>query len=142
MLIFKKSVNYDPVSVSQILSEVDLSKVIYYTPGEFPDYPADLELSEKQLEIQQTGGTWSEIFDTSNIINQYPILAVILWYLAISVLGLVFYPIVRLGFNGLMDKGYAFSKLFGMLFVALIVWIGGSYGVSVTQSFIWICRST
>lgn len=138
VLIFKKSVNYDSVSVTKILSEVDLSKVIYFTPGEFPDYPADLELSEKQLEIQQTGGTWSDIFDTSNIVNRYPVLAVLLWYLAISILGLVFYPIVRLGFNGLMDKGYAFSKLFAMLFVALIVWIGGSYGVSVTRGFIRI----
>jgi YYY domain-containing protein len=138
VLIFKKSVNYDQISVSEILSEVDLSKVIYYTPGEFPDYPADLELSEKQLEIQQAGGTWSDIFDSSNVINQNPILAVILWYLAISVLGLVFYPIVRLGFSGLIDKGYAFSKLFAMLFVALIVWIGGSYGIFVTREFIWI----
>ncbi len=138
VLIFKKIANYDPIHVSKILNEVDLKKVIYITPGEFPDYPADLELSEEQFSGQQAGGTWSKIFDTSNLINQNPPLAVVIWYLAITALGLVFYPIVRLGFNGLVDKGYAFSKLFAMVFISLFVWVGGSYGIQVTRGFIWI----
>ncbi len=138
VLIFKKSANYDPVKVSQILGEVDLSKVLFYTPGEFPDYPADLMLPESQENIQQTGGTWSAIFDTSSLFNQNQVVAVIIWYLAITILGLIIYPLVRLGFNGLIDKGYGFSKLFALLFISFLVWIAGSNGISVTRGFIWI----
>lgn len=138
VLIFKKSDHYNPMAVSKILNEVDLNKVIYITPGEFPDYPANLELSEHQFSIQKAGGTWSDIFDTSNLINRYPVLAVVVWYLAVTLLGFIFYPIVRLGFNGLLDKGYPFSKLLAMLLVSFFVWIGGSYGIAVTKGFIWI----
>ncbi len=138
VLIFKKSDSYDPILVSKILNEVDLNKVIYLTPGEFPDYPANLELSEKEFNAQQAGGTWSEIFDTSSLVNQYPIVAIAMWYLALTLLGIICYPIVRLGFTGMVDKGYAFSKLFALLLVSLIVWLGGSYGISVTRGFIWI----
>lgn len=138
VLIFKKIDQYDPVIVSKILGSVDLSKVIFFTPGNFPDYPVDLKLPARRLEVQRDGGTWSEIFDTSKWINQAPVLSVVLWYLVIMILGWVMYPITRLGFNGLFDKGYAFSKLFAMLLVSLLVWLGGSFGLSVTKPFISI----
>jgi YYY domain-containing protein len=138
VLIFKKTENYDTIQVSQILSDIDLDKVLYFTPGEFPDYPADLELPEKRLVTQQSGGTWSEIFDTTRLINQHPFLAVILWYFAITLLGWAIYPIVRLGFSGLIDKGYPFSKLLSMLIISLLVWLGGSFSISVTRGFIWV----
>ncbi len=138
VLIFKKSNNYDPMKVSQIFEEVDLTKVQYFTPKEFPDYPANLMMSESQAEIQQSGGTWSELFNTSSFINQNQVVTVIVWYLAILGLGILFYPLVRLGFNGLIDKGYAFSKLFALLIISFFVWIGGSNGILVTRQFIWI----
>ncbi|HSM25041.1 MAG TPA: DUF2298 domain-containing protein, partial [Anaerolineaceae bacterium] len=138
VMIFKKADYYDPLSVSNILGEVDLSKVIHFTPGNFPDYPVDLELPSKRLEIQRNGGTWSELFDTSRLINQVPVLGAGLWYFAIMALGWVLYPITRLGFNGLFDKGYAFSKLFAMILVSLLIWLGGSFGLEVTKSFIWL----
>jgi YYY domain-containing protein len=138
VLIFKKTQDYETGKVAQILGEVDLGKVLYFTPGEFPDYPANLELPAKRLEGQLAGGTWAEIFDTTNVVNQNPVLAVILWYLAITLLGWMIYPIVRLGFNGLVDKGYPFSKFLGMVIVSFFVWLGGSYGISVTRGFIWI----
>lgn len=136
VMIFKKSDDFNLLQVSNILGSVDLNKVIYFTPGEFPDYPANLELPAKRLENQRASGTWSELFDTSNFVNRSPFLAVVFWYIVILLLGWLLYPITRLAFNGLIDKGYAFSKLFAILLISLIVWLGGSFGISVSRAFI------
>ena len=138
VLIFKKSEDFSIEPSQKILSSVGLSKVIDKTPGEFPDYPALLELPETDLQIQQKGGTWAELFNRNAIINKYPVLSVLFWYTAILLFGWILYPIVRLMLPGLVDKGYAFSKLIGMLLLALFVWWAGSSGIVITRVLIAI----
>ncbi len=136
VLIFKKSDNYEPKQVLNILSSVDLSKVLSLTPAKVPDYPANLELPQEKLIIDEQGGTWAELFQRNSIVNSNPLLSIALWYLSITIFGWLIYPIVRLMMSGLVDKGYAFSKLIGMLLVAIIVWWAGSYNVQVTRQLI------
>lgn len=136
VLIFKKSKNYEPTQVLNILSAIDLSKVLSLTPAKVPDYPANLELPPQKLTINSQGGTWADLFKRDSIVNSSPLLSIALWYFSITIFGWLIYPIVRLMMSGLSDKGYAFSKLIGMLLLAIIVWWAGSYNFQVTRQFI------
>ena len=82
---------------------------------------------------QQTGGTWSELFNINNVINKYPGVGAVYWYIVVGLLGLLVFPFVHLAFPGLKDKGYAFSRLTGMLLFALLSWWTGSLGIPVTR---------
>lgn len=132
VLIFKKTDSHDSASVQKILGSIDLTNVPsisnYQNSGNNLK-STNLMLPADRLEAQQAGGTWSEIFNTSSLINKYPGLGIIVWYLAISLLGWIVFPTVRIVFHGLKDRGYPFGRLFGLLVLACITWILGSYKV-------------
>jgi len=141
VLIFKKSKDYDPIQLREILRSVDLSKVVYFTPGEAANYKGpdpeglyeprfNLMLPEDRLQSQREGGTWSALFDRDRLINSSEFLAGAAFYCLVSFLGLVAYPIIRMALPGLADRGYPLSKLAGLLILAFAVWILGSVGVS------------
>ena len=50
----------------------------------------------------------------------------LLWYLSVSLLGLVAYPILRLALPGLEDGGYPLARTAGMLILSYLVWLAGS----------------
>jgi len=133
VLIFKKTDQYDPAKVRAILGVIDLSKVIGLTPKTASVYKGNLTLAGVSLAIQQAGGTWSDYFSYENPLNKYPALAVIVWYLVITLLGWLVFPTVRIAFGGMIDKGYPLSKLSGLLILAFMVWIAGSYGISFSR---------
>ena len=127
VLIFQKTDAYDPGYVRELLTSVDLTKVIHLTPRKAGPFPGNLLLPTARLEEQRTGGTWSALFDREAIYNRYPGLAVVIWYLTLSLLGWVVYPFVRLALRGLPDRGYPLARLVGMLLLAYPVWLLGSY---------------
>jgi YYY domain-containing protein len=143
VLIFKKSDTYDPLAVRELLGTVDLSKVVYFTPGDAgiyqgaasdPENPqSSLMLPEDRLAEQREGGTWSDLFDRDSLLNTSKPLAVIVFYLLVTVLGWLTYPIIRLAFPGLADRGYPLAKLGGLLILGFGVWILGSLGVPFTR---------
>ncbi|MCJ7694776.1 MAG: DUF2298 domain-containing protein [Anaerolineaceae bacterium] len=144
VLIFQKTSEYDPLVVHEILQDVDLSQVVNITAKQADNYqPPTLDgnpspkttllLPEDDLLTQRENGTWSELFDRNAVINTNPVLAVIALYLFITLLGFLVYPMVRLALPGLVDKGYAFTKLVGMLLLAYIVWLAGSVGINITK---------
>ena len=133
----------------RLLRSVDLSKVVYFTPGDAADYQAvdpeaandpenTLMLPEDQWEEQQESGTWSELFDRESLLNTSQPMAVIAFYGLVLVLGILCYPLVRLALPGLADRGYPLSKLAGLLVLAFVVWILGSFGVPFTRTTIWL----
>jgi len=129
VLIFKKTDDYTSEKVRDILGAVDLSKVIHLTPKEASNYKGNLVLPSERWAEQQQAGTWSELFDRGDLINRYPVLGLLAWYILITLMGLCVYPLTRIVFRGLNDRGYPLAKLFGLLLLAFIVWILGSFGV-------------
>ena len=136
VLIFAKQADFDPIVVNAILGNVDVSRVRNVPPNEIGTVSPDLLLTDEQLELQQTGGTWSELFSRASLINRYQPLGVIAWWLTITVLGLLAFPLVRTAFPGLRDGGYPLSKLVALLFVAWASWMAGSIGLRYTQGTI------
>src|SRR3989304_6314699 len=51
------------------------------------------------------------------------------WWVVIQVIGAVAFPIGCVFFNRLPDRGYAFSKVLGLLLVGYLLWIGAVTGV-------------
>ena len=134
VMIFKKTQDFDINTVNSLLSVVDLTEVIHLTPLQASERKhATLMLDASRRETEQAGGTWSQIFDTNALYNQHPWMAVALWYLVVTLLGWVVYPMVRLGFGGLKDKGFPLTKLVGLLLLAWLTWLAGSAQIPVTR---------
>lgn len=144
VLIFKKTSDYDPLKVRELLRQVDLDKVVQVTArqtGELSRLTRDgqispqnsLTLPENRLAEQKQNGTWSEIFDRQGLLNKWPFIGAMALYLFIALLGLIVYPLVRLALPGLSDRGYPFSRLVGMLLLTFFVWLAGSLGIDYSR---------
>ena len=134
VFIFKKSADYDAAQVASILGAVDLSHVVHLSPKEADDYEdKDLMLSANTWEAQRAGGTWTELFNPDRLVNKYPVLGLLVWYLFVFILGVLTYPIVRRVFPGLADKGYPLARIFGLLLLAYFSWLLGSVGVAYSR---------
>jgi len=136
VFIFKRQPDYDAERVQSILSAVDLTQVVHVTPKQAGSIPKDIMLPQDRLDNQQAGGTWADIFDTEAIYNRWPALGVVIWYLAVALLGLITYPIVRYVLTGLSDRGYPLARTTGLLVSSYLVWIAGSAGISTSRGII------
>lgn len=88
--------------------------------------PTDLMLTPEMEQIQQAGGTWSERFNPDSFINTNQWVTLILWWLAIMVIGFITFPLLFALFPALADRGYGFSKLIGMVVTAWLAWALGT----------------
>ncbi len=132
VLIFQKQPDFSPAKVQLILGAVDISNVVHLTPKQAGSYKS-LMLSPSRAAQEQAGGTWSQLFNYDWIQNKYPFVGLIIWYLFIFALGLVTYPIVRMAFPGLGDKGYPLSRALGLVIFGYLSWLSGSVGVPNTR---------
>jgi hypothetical protein len=55
--------------------------------------------------------------------------AVIVWWLAVQVVGLLALPLTYRVFKGLPDRGYALARPLGLLLAGYIFWLLGSLGI-------------
>ncbi len=139
VLIFRKTADYSPEKVADILDAVDLSQVIHLTPKQASEYKGNLVLSEEDWAKQQQSGTWRDLFDRADLLNRSPWIGLIVWYLLIAIIGWCVYPLTRLVFGGLFDRGYPLSRLFGLMLLAFVVWLVGSSGVTISKLTITLC---
>ena len=138
VLIFQKTPDYNPNSVRAILGAVDLSQVEHITPKKAGALPKDMMLPVDRLISQYSGGTWSQLFDFDNWQNRWPIVTLIIWYLAIALLGLIAYPILRLALSGLADRGYPLARVAGLLILSYVVWLAGSLKIPFSRTTITV----
>ena len=133
VFVFKKTAAYDANQVAATMGAVDFSQVVRIPPMQAGSYPSNLQLPDYLLGQQRQGGTWSELFNTQAIYNRFPWLSVVLWYLCLSLLGWITYPLLRFSLPGLADKGYPLARTAGMLILAYLVWLGGNSGLSFSR---------
>lgn len=132
VLIFQKTAQFDPGALASALERVDLSHIVSGAPRDWgggPEPSPTLTLPEARLKVQRSGGTWSDIFSRDSLINRSQPLAVIVWWLALGVLGLLAFPLVQAAFPGLRNGGYALSRLAALLFISWASWLAGSAGI-------------
>lgn len=138
VLIFQKTAEYNSANVASILGAVDLTKVVHPSLKESEKFDGNLFLTDSAASVQQSGETWSQIFDFFTKVSSNQWVAAIVWYFMIMLLGWMVYPFVRWAMKGLPDRGYPLSRLTGMLLLALFTWLAGSFGAHFTRTTIVI----
>jgi len=83
---------------------------------------------DKPLLLSQPVDTLPVVADRAwnPLANANPLFAIVVWWLALELVGLIAMPIAFLVFTNLRDRGYLLAKSLGLLIVAYLVWIGAS----------------
>jgi YYY domain-containing protein len=135
VFIFKKTAEYSQAQATNILAAVDFDEVIRLTPTEADDFKS-LMLTEEQQSRQESGGTWSELFNTDAWYNRSGFGAAVVWYVGLTLLGWAVFPLVRKALPGLSDSGFPLVRTAAMLLLAFLSWLAGSAGLGFTRPVI------
>lgn len=132
VFIFAKTPQFSAKALQTKLAAVNVSQVQNLAPKDLKaGTTKTLMLTPAQRTELQANGTWQVLFPASNPLNRSGVLAVVVWWFTIAVVGWLAFPIVRLAFPGLKSKGYPLARLTGLLLVAWGSWMLGSFGVPV-----------
>ncbi|MGB8644523.1 MAG: DUF2298 domain-containing protein [Anaerolineae bacterium] len=126
VLIFEKTPAYSHDKIAALFNSVDLTDVIRQKPLDATESHNAFQLNPQDLQADQTGGTWAQIFNPDDFINQVPLLV---WVALLELLGMVMFPLSFLLFRRFGDRGYAFSKALGVLALGWGAWTLASYHV-------------
>ncbi len=124
--LFRKTADYNQETVRQILGSVDLSQVATMTPGQATQAPNGLMLTEAELAVQQTNGTFSAIFNIDGLLSRSPAAAAVVWWLAVILLGWLVFPITFVVLRGLPDRGYPLARILSLLLISYFGWLVAS----------------
>ena len=123
VMIYRKTPEFSIERVETIFNKVDLSQVVWMDPKNATAAPNGLFLPEDRLVEQRKGGTWSDMFDRTSVLNNQHWLGALAWWCAILILGWIVYPLAWTTFGGLTDRGYAVAKILALLSVSWTTWI-------------------
>ena len=147
VLIFRKTPAYSRALAEHVLGKYDLTRVIRQTPLQAVNTPRGMLFDDATRTAQQAGGTWRELFPRESPLNQSQALATLAWLALIEVLGLAAFPLLFAAIENpkstiqnpkLLDGGYAFAKVLGLLLVAFVSWWLGSAKIAMfTPAQIW-----
>jgi len=90
---------------------------------------------EQTTWLQKPLAEWPALSDWrwNNLANDNPVIAVLVWLLAIQIIGVFAFSITFLLFTRLVDKGYLFAKSLGLLLISYVVWLLASLGLPANQ---------
>ncbi|MBK8032664.1 MAG: glycosyltransferase family 39 protein [Chloroflexi bacterium] len=154
VMIFQKRADYDRQAVADLLYSIPVTRVGGFNANCQPDLdwgycdttitnvstvesaeidraPTNYRFTSQLQQIQETGGTWSERFDVTSIINTSPAVTISMWWLTIVLFGWLTFPLLFALLPGLADRGFAISKFTGMFLVAWLTWFVASLRVPV-----------
>ena len=110
VLVFRNVDRLDGEAIQQRISTAARASVSPET---------SLMLSPADLEAQQSGGTWSELFNRDGWASRVPWLA---WLLAVELICLIAFPFTWWLMRPLPDRGLLFARIVGLLLVAWMAW--------------------
>ncbi len=127
VLIFAKTSAYSRERAEALLPASLLDNVIWTTPRDAsrltPDKTARLLLSDSMRAAQAAGGTWRELFHRNAPQNRSQLLAVVLWWAVLLLLGIIAFPWVRAALPDLQPVAYGLAKTVGLLTWAYVSWL-------------------
>lgn len=142
VLIFRKTDKYSSAKTADLLNGLsivdgsqalplgnenpNLVNVLRWGAQPSSAAPSAFSMSPDLEKTQAEGGTFSDLFGRTWLLNQSQPLAVAVWWLTIIVFGLAIFPMLYMILPGLPDRGYGLAKIAGLLVVSWIVWVGGT----------------
>jgi len=124
--IFRKRADFNIDAVHALFDAYDLERIVRIRPTQVTSAPNELLLSTEALRTQRQGGTWSDIFSRESLANRIPAL---LWWLCLTLLGIVAWPLTFPALKRMPDGGYILAKILGMLVYGYLNWLVASTGV-------------
>ncbi|MDW8213421.1 MAG: DUF2298 domain-containing protein [Roseiflexaceae bacterium] len=126
VLIFRKTPEYSHARAEQlILGDVAWGEVYKITTLRVNKAPTALRLTQDQWPLYRASGDWATLFNPASLANAVPWL---FWLLALEAIGLACFAILFRSLAALPDRGYALSKILGLLIVSYVPWLLASVG--------------
>lgn len=88
-----------------------------------PNKPEGLLMPDDLRTAQQTGGTWSDLFDRGNWANALPVAA---WLLVVETLFLLGLPACLWLFRGFPDRGVGLAPMLTLITTGWLVWLAAA----------------
>ncbi len=123
--IYKKTAAWNPQKAIALLNEAHPERAVSLLPKE--GRTNGLQFTSAEAQVQQSGGTFSAIFDAHGWASSIPWLW---WLLFLEVAAVAAIPWVTWLFRPLPDRGYGLSKLLGLIAVVLPTWVLVAWGPS------------
>jgi YYY domain-containing protein len=140
VFIFRKRADYDHNQVQMLLRSVSMLRAeqisgangevgeqvignVYWTSLEADKTPTQLMQPTDVQQANEQGGTWSERFASDSLLNTNQVVGAIVWWLTITAIGLIMFPILFTAFPRLGDRGYGFAKSVGLLLTGWLAWL-------------------
>ncbi len=127
--IFRKTDDYSAEKARELLSQVNLANTVVMNPGEASNAPNAMMMSARDEAIQRQNGSFASVFNVDGLLSRQPALGAAVWWLAVVVVGLLTFPITFVVLPGLPQRGYALSKILGLLLLSWFGWIVASYNI-------------
>jgi YYY domain-containing protein len=126
VLIFRKTSEYSRTKAEQlILGDVAWGEVYKITTLRVNKAPTALRLTQDQWTLYHAAGDWATLFNPASLANAAPWL---FWLLALEAIGLACFALLFRSLAALPDRGYALSKILGLLIVSYVPWLLASVG--------------
>ncbi len=122
--IFKKTPGYVSEDVEALLAAAAPESAVQLTPANAGKN--GLIMRPEEREVQQSGGTWTSLFNPDSLTNRFPAVS---WLLMLELVSLALLPLAVVIFRHLPDGGYLLTKPLALLAIAYPVWLGASLGV-------------
>ncbi len=126
VIIFRKTPSYSHDNIVKLFNSVDLTEVLRLKPLDATASRQQFQMSLIELAANRAGGTWSDLFNSNDLANRFPIL---IWLVMVWGIGVLTFPFTFVVFHTFADRGYAFAKALGILFVAWFAWTLSSYHI-------------
>ena len=147
VLIFRKvRDDYSRERVEEVLGGINVERALHgLKPVQATAAPNALEFDPETWADQQAGGTWSErcpepcpeprrrpvegMFDRESLLNRYPGLAAVAWWIVVTALGWLAFPLLFVALPCLRDRGYGLARVLALLLIAYLTWLAASLRV-------------
>lgn len=142
VMVFRKTAAYDPARTAAVLNSVDIEAAEHYLIARDTEArPVELPIPEPRpyqdpvargaasaagqpaVDRAGTATAW-------NLFAGAQPLGVVVWWLAITVIGWLAFPALWALLPGLPDRGYPLARTFGLLFGAWLAWLLASTGLA------------
>ncbi|MGE0601824.1 MAG: DUF2298 domain-containing protein [Dehalococcoidia bacterium] len=132
--IYKKTDAFDAQRAIALLDEAHPERAVNLLPRQ--GRTNGLQFTPEEAEVQQSGGTFTDVFDANGWASHLPWLWWLVW---LEVAAVATVPWVTWLLRALPARGYGLSKLLGITSVALTTWMLVAWGtVHYSGSLVWV----
>lgn len=123
--IYKKTASFDPAKAVALIDEAHPERATNLLPRQ--GKTNGLQFTPEEARVQQSGGTFTDVFDAKGWASHLPWLWWLLW---LEVAAFAVVPWVTWVFKALPARGYGLSKFLGLTAVALPTWLIVAWGAA------------